>query len=89
MALQSIFKKAYWTLAVGGLLYVLFLLALTNSTIQRQSVSLIYVLNAQADIYSSALYAHKVNPTLWQDINDVEQFGFLSKTCTNHQYDVH
>lgn len=26
------------------------------------------------------LYANKVNPTLWQNVNDVEQFGFLSKS---------
>ncbi|KKA22613.1 hypothetical protein T310_3350 [Rasamsonia emersonii CBS 393.64] len=26
----------------------------------------------------AALYAHKINPTLWQDLNDVENFGFLS-----------
>lgn len=26
----------------------------------------------------SVLYANKINPTLWQDVNQVEQFGFLS-----------
>jgi hypothetical protein len=26
----------------------------------------------------SMLYANKINPSIWQDINQVEQFGFLS-----------
>ncbi|KAJ5128730.1 hypothetical protein N7526_006896 [Penicillium atrosanguineum] len=58
--LQSIFKKAYWTLAAGGLIYVLFVCSLTWPEVQR-----------------FALYANKVNPSLWQDVNQVEQFGFL------------
>jgi len=33
--LQSIFKKAYWTLAAGGLLYVLFICAITFPEVQR------------------------------------------------------
>lgn len=33
--LKSIFKKAYWTLAGGGLLYVLFICALTFPEVQR------------------------------------------------------
>jgi pimeloyl-ACP methyl ester carboxylesterase len=28
-------------------------------------------------IQRNALYAHNVNPTLWQDLSDVEAFGFL------------
>jgi hypothetical protein len=40
----------------------------------------------RAHFSSSALYAHKINPTYFQDINDVEQFGFLSKTFTIHPY---
>ncbi|KAL1965911.1 hypothetical protein VTN77DRAFT_5044 [Rasamsonia byssochlamydoides] len=58
--LLPIFKKAYWSLAAGGLLYVTWLFAMTFPGPQRL-----------------ALYAHKVNPTLWQDLNDVENFGFL------------
>ncbi|KAJ5935209.1 hypothetical protein N7466_004756 [Penicillium verhagenii] len=58
--LQSIFKKAYWTLAAGGLLYVLFICAVTFPEIQR-----------------FVLYAHKFNPSYWQNLNQVEQFGFL------------
>lgn len=27
---------------------------------------------------NSVLYVHKVNPTLWEDVNLVESFGFLS-----------
>jgi hypothetical protein len=27
------------------------------------------------------LYANKVNPSVWQDVNQVEQFGFLSTAC--------
>lgn len=38
--LQSIFKKAYWTLAAGGLAYVLFVCALTWPEVQRLYVSL-------------------------------------------------
>ncbi|PYH92334.1 abhydrolase domain-containing protein [Aspergillus ellipticus CBS 707.79] len=56
----SIFKKAYWTLAAGGLFYVIFVCAMTYPTVQR-----------------FALYVNKVNPTLWQDVNLVESFGFL------------
>ena len=26
----------------------------------------------------SALYANKINPGIWEDVNDVEPFGFLS-----------
>lgn len=33
--LQPIFKKAYWTLAAGGLLYVLFVFSVTFPVIQR------------------------------------------------------
>ncbi|EPS30667.1 hypothetical protein PDE_05619 [Penicillium oxalicum 114-2] len=60
VALQPIFKKAYWTLAAGGLVYVLFITSLTFPEVQR-----------------FFLYAHKVNPAYWQDVNQVEQFGFL------------
>jgi hypothetical protein len=27
---------------------------------------------------NSALYVHKFNPSIFQDVNDVEAFGFLS-----------
>ncbi|KAF9888759.1 hypothetical protein FE257_008334 [Aspergillus nanangensis] len=60
VALQPIFKKAYWTLALSGFVYVCFVFSLTFPEVQR-----------------FALYAHKVNPTLWQDVNLVESFGFL------------
>ena len=33
--LQSIFKKAYWTLAAGGLFYVIFVCAMTYPVVQR------------------------------------------------------
>ncbi|KAF7597215.1 hypothetical protein BBP40_008057 [Aspergillus hancockii] len=58
--IQSIFKKAYWSLAAGGLVYVSIIFALTFPTAQRL-----------------ALYAHKINPTAWEDVNQVESFGFL------------
>ncbi|CAI7660881.1 unnamed protein product [Penicillium palitans] len=58
--LKPIFKKAYWSLAAGGLLYVLCLLSLTFPEVQR-----------------FVLYANKINPSLWQDVNQVEQFGYL------------
>ncbi|KAJ5175254.1 uncharacterized protein N7482_001131 [Penicillium canariense] len=58
--LQPIFRKAYWTLAAGGLAYVLFISTLTFAGVQR-----------------FFLYANKVNPAYWQDVNQVEQFGFI------------
>ncbi|KAJ5675607.1 hypothetical protein N7462_008504 [Penicillium macrosclerotiorum] len=58
--LKSIFRKAYWSLAAGGLVYVLFICALTFPEVQR-----------------FFLYANKVNPSYWQDLDQVEQFGFL------------
>ena len=77
--LQPIFKKAYWALAAGGLVYILFIYALTYAHIQRlyvfpQLPSYVLVwLNLD-----SVLYANKINPSYWQDVNQVEQFGFLS-----------
>ncbi|PWY86091.1 abhydrolase domain-containing protein [Aspergillus heteromorphus CBS 117.55] len=59
-SLQPIFKKAYWTLAAGGIFYVIFVCAMTYPMVQR-----------------FVLYVNKVNPTLWQDLNQVESFGFL------------
>ena len=41
--LQSIFKKAYWSLAAGGLAYVAFIFALTYPEIQRLYDSTNYV----------------------------------------------
>ncbi|KAI9930962.1 hypothetical protein ASPWEDRAFT_100434 [Aspergillus wentii DTO 134E9] len=58
--LQSIFKKAYWSLAAGGLAYVTFVFAMTFPNVQR-----------------SLLYVNKFNPTLWEDVNKVEPFGFM------------
>jgi len=58
--LAPIFRKAYYSLALFGGLYLVFVFAITFPIIQR-----------------NVLYAHKVNPTLWQDLSDVEAFGFL------------
>jgi uncharacterized membrane protein HdeD (DUF308 family) len=33
--LKPIFKKAYWSLAAGGLVYVLFIYSLTYTQVQR------------------------------------------------------
>lgn len=33
--LEPIFKKAYWSLAAGGLVYVLFIYSLTYTQVQR------------------------------------------------------
>jgi pimeloyl-ACP methyl ester carboxylesterase len=63
MPLEPIFRKAFWSLAGGGLAYVLAVLALTVPYVQR-----------------NAIYFHKANPSLFQNLSDVEQFGFL-----NHQ----
>jgi pimeloyl-ACP methyl ester carboxylesterase len=60
MPLDLIFKKAFWSLAAAGTVYLLAILALTVPSIQR-----------------NALYVHKLNPTLFQNLSDVEQFGFL------------
>lgn len=38
--LQSIFKKAYWSLAAGGFIYVLFIYSLTFPVVQRLYESL-------------------------------------------------
>ncbi|KAK1142816.1 hypothetical protein N8T08_007250 [Aspergillus melleus] len=58
--LLPIFRKAYWTLAGAGLLYVGFICSMTYPDVQR-----------------FVLYANKINPTLWEDVNLVESFGFL------------
>ncbi|KAJ5895215.1 hypothetical protein N7495_006906 [Penicillium taxi] len=57
--LQSVFRKAFWSLAAGGLLYIILIFALTFPEVQR-----------------FVLYANKINPTYWQNLNQVEQFGF-------------
>jgi hypothetical protein len=36
IALQPIFIKAYWTLAVLGILWAVFIVSLLNPTLQRQ-----------------------------------------------------
>ena len=77
--LQSTFEKVYWTLAAGGLAYLGFIFSLTVPTIQRWSASIpLLEMKKAANLIDSALYAHKINPSLWQDVNDVEPFGFLS-----------
>ncbi|KAL4929970.1 alpha/beta hydrolase [Aspergillus undulatus] len=58
--LNPLLKKAYWSLAGAGLVYVGIVISLTFPAVQR-----------------FALYAHKVNPALWEDVNLVESFGFL------------
>ena len=35
-----------------------------------------------ANCLYSALYMHIVNPSVWQNVNDVERFGFLSMNDT-------
>jgi hypothetical protein len=35
-ALQSIFTKAYWTLAGAGIIWAVFITSLLNPTLQRQ-----------------------------------------------------
>jgi hypothetical protein len=41
--LQPIFKKAYWTLAAGGLVYVSFICSLTWPNVQRLYALLIHI----------------------------------------------
>ncbi|KAL2864209.1 alpha/beta hydrolase [Aspergillus lucknowensis] len=57
---NPLLKRAYWSLAAAGLIYVCIVCSLTLPGVQR-----------------FALYVNKVNPTLWQDVNSVESFGFL------------
>ena len=38
MAIAPILKKAYWSLAIAGGIYIVFLLFLLNGWVQRQSV---------------------------------------------------
>ena len=38
MAIAPIFKKAYWSLAIAGGIYFVFLSSLLNGWVQRQSV---------------------------------------------------
>lgn len=77
--LLPIFKKAYWTLAAAGLVYVSWVYAMTYPSVQRMYVVFVITIVNTLLISQSALYANIVNPALWQDLNDVENFGFLSK----------
>jgi hypothetical protein len=36
LSLQPIFIKAYWTLAIVGIVWAVFILSLVNPTLQRQ-----------------------------------------------------
>lgn len=38
-----------------------------------------------ADAHDRALYVNKINPALWQDVNQVEKFGFLSMSKISPQ----
>ncbi|KAL4774331.1 Alpha/Beta hydrolase protein [Aspergillus nidulans var. acristatus] len=57
---NPLLRKAYWSLAAAGLIYVGIVCSLTYPVVQR-----------------FALYANKINPALWEDVNLVEAFGFL------------
>jgi uncharacterized membrane protein len=76
--LKPIFKKVYWSLAAAGLVYVLFVCSLTFPEVQRLYGTKPPALRQNELTQHSVLYANKINPTLWQDVNQVEQFGFLS-----------
>lgn len=81
MELAPIFKKAYWTLAASGLAYVLLVFALTFPDLQRAYVCLFIVLFAVSELTvpaGSAVYMNHINPSRFYDVNDVENFGFLS-----------
>lgn len=77
--LQPIFKKAFGALAAGGLLYVLVICALTFPDVQRlyESLALLWPGSIAHTLRYSCLYANKINPAYWQDVNQVEAFGFL------------
>ncbi|KAI5293021.1 hypothetical protein KEM52_005891, partial [Ascosphaera acerosa] len=60
VALQPIFKKAYWSLVIFGGIYVTCVYLATYPAVNR-----------------ALLYMNWVNPTFFQDVNDVEAFGFL------------
>lgn len=88
--LSLILKKAFWSLAAGGLVYVSIILLLTLPDVQRLYVAcriiyalLLFVIDGlwlmiDKTWGNSALYAHKLNPAYWENINDVEYFGFIS-----------
>lgn len=54
--LKPIFKKAYWSLAAGGLLYVLCLLSLTFPEVQRLYVSRTYIYSERANIDNTVFF---------------------------------
>lgn len=66
--LQSVFKKAYWTLAAGGLAYVLFVCALTWPEVQRLYVSLVSGVCSMADqraVLSTPTRSTPVSGRMW------------------------
>lgn len=43
--------------------------------------------SSNAHIFATrVLYANKLNPSYYQDINDAEYFGFLSNLPSHHAY---
>ena len=50
MAIAPIFKKAYWSLAIAGGIYIVFLSFLLNGWVQRQSVRDLELKHNRVDI---------------------------------------
>jgi hypothetical protein len=77
--LQPIFKKAYLALVAGGFAYMSWLCAMTYPGIQRAYVLTFNIsMLRKANWFSRVLYMNFANPAIWQDLNDVENYGFLS-----------
>lgn len=58
---MAFFHKAFWGLAACGLVYALVIGALAT----------------YPSFQRNATYAHKANPTYWEDLNNTEQYGFI------------
>ena len=76
--LQPIFKRAYWALVAGSFAYASWLYAMTYPSVQRAYVFSTRLPWCEANSFTRALYMNLANPALWQDLNDVENYGFLS-----------
>jgi hypothetical protein len=67
VALQPIFLKAYWTLAIAGILWAAFILSLIHPTIQRHA------------LYAHKIWPPF---GMGGNVTNPEEFGFASKFCS-------
>lgn len=86
VSLHPALKKAYWGLAGAGALYAVFMLCLTNVTIQRKYA------NSSRDspcsktscstLQRSALYANKLVSAWWANVDTPQAYGFASQSLS-------